>query len=454
LNAKTLTPAARRRAGPGFSDLFRRLLVVPAARYPLSVEPAPLTEIPPPETLTLLLGHSNARGSRLSPSVIADHEVAVGQTLGTRGNVPVVPSPRAGRVQAVRQAPDVRGGKPGLAVLLEPSAYGDAPLPPLDAGSAAADAVRDRLRETGIRIDLRDPTDPLVVLAADPEPGITAALRVFVDDPSAAVRATALLARAAGSKRAVLAVLEPRAAAVRGAAADAGIEVLPLAAEYPATLPEAVVRHVASNGAQPIVIPLAQALAALEAVEQGRVPASRVITILGPDGASLGNFRVPLGARLGDVLAAAGLEPGPGDRVVTGGPFRGLAQYSLDAAVDNAVDALLLIRKGTFRDWSDEPCVSCGACLDVCPEQLAAHHLSRYTEFGLFDQVAEHGLSDCIECGLCATVCPARRPMLQHIRLAKSEVAAAAARLAAAEVEPAAPEPEPIPVPVATATED
>jgi electron transport complex protein RnfC len=163
-----------------------------------------------------------------------------------------------------------------------------------------------------------------------------------------------------------------------------------------------------------------------------------------------------MGTRLGDVFAAAGVEPEPGDKIVTGGLFRGLAQYSLDAAVDATVDALMLIKKGTFRDWSDEPCVNCGWCLDVCPEKLPAHQLTRFAEFSLFDRTPDYGLDDCIECGLCATVCPARRPILQHIRLAKREIAATAAIVAddTAGPTPAPREPDPIAVPVATVTKD
>jgi electron transport complex protein RnfC len=420
------------------------------------VEPAPLTELPAPDTLAIFLGRSDVSGPRLSPSVAADQEVAAAQPLGTVGDLPIVPSPTAGRIAGVKQAPDVRGGKPGLAVLLEPSGNGDAAFAPLDPSRASVDDLRVRLRKAGVQLELPEAADTVVVLAADPEPGITAALSLLLNDPSAAVRATLLVARLAGADRSVLAVLEARAAAIRMAAAGAGIEILPLAAEYPATLPEAVARRVRVKGARPAVIPLARALAALGAVELGRVPSSRVVTILDSSGASIGNFRVSMGTRLGDVFAAAGVEPEPGDKIVTGGLFRGLAQYSLDAAVDATVDALMLIKKGPFRDWSDEPCVNCGWCLDVCPEKLPAHQLTRFAEFSLFDRTPDYGLDDCIECGLCATVCPARRPILQHIRLAKREIAATAAIVAddTAGPTPAPREPDPIAVPVATVTKD
>jgi electron transport complex protein RnfC len=72
--------------------------------------------------------------------------------------------------------------------------------------------------------------------------------------------------------------------------------------------------------------------------------------------------------------------------------------------------------------WSDEPCVSAGACVTVCPVNLQPHMLARYAEFGFYDRTEEWGIFNCIECGLCAAACVGRRPLLQWIRLAKAEV--------------------------------
>jgi electron transport complex protein RnfC len=379
-------------------------------------------------TLTVFLGRSGVDGPSLSPTVTAGDEVRAGQPLATIGKVPQAPSPVCGKVAAVRQAPDVRGGKPGLAVSLAPSGNGAPPFPPIDWTSASVEALRSRLREAGVRPDLPEEADAVVILAADPEPGLSSALRLLLDDPDGAIRAARMVARLAGARRTFLAVLRPHADALRELADGTGVEILPLRPEYPATLPAVVARNVESGDGEPAVIPIALARAALEAAEQGRVPSSTLVTVLAPGGVVAGNYRVSVGAGLGSVLAAAGLKVTPGDTILTGGLFRGLAQYSLEAAVDAGVSAVALVKKGTAPAWSDEPCVNCGACIDVCPENLQAHQLARFAEFGLFDRTPEYGLHDCIECGLCATVCPARRPLLQRIRIAKREVAAAGGR--------------------------
>ncbi|MBZ0270306.1 4Fe-4S dicluster domain-containing protein, partial [bacterium] len=300
-----------------------------------------------------------------------------------------------------------------------------------------------------------------VVLAADAEPGISSALRLFVDDPDAAVRAAIAGARMAGADRAILAVPESQRGIACSAAEGTPLHILSLPERYPEALPSLVARRVTADiGSTAHVVTLAAARDALAAIEAGVAPTHRVVTVLGPGGEPAGNYRVAIGMRLGDVLAAAGLEAQPGDLVATGGLYRGLAQYSLDAGVDTTIDAITLVRGGTFAPYADDPCVNCGACIDVCPENLQAHHLARFSEFGFFERTVEYGLDDCIECGICATVCPSRRPLLQRIRLAKREIAAAAAAEAetmaaiAAGRGPSLREPDPIAVPVATAKKD
>jgi electron transport complex protein RnfC len=261
------------------------------------------------------------------------------------------------------------------------------------------------------------------VLAADREPGLSAVSELLRERARDAARAAGLLGRVVGARRTLLAILAPFAAEARSACAERGVEVLELPPEYPQTLEPMVAERAGDTGAA--VIPLETALAGLDASVGGKIQASKVLTVIGPDGTPRGNYRVPLGARLRDVLDALRLHAGGRDKVVAGGPMRGLAQYSLDAAVDTSVDAILLIRPESIVPWSDEPCVNCGACIDACPRDLQVQLLGRYSEFSLFERTQELDIDSCFECGLCATVCTARRPLLQLIRLAKRELAGA-----------------------------
>jgi electron transport complex protein RnfC len=170
------------------------------------------------------------------------------------------------------------------------------------------------------------------------------------------------------------------------------------------------------------VLPLETALAALDAVEAGVVQQSKVLTVIGFDGEPVGNYAVPIGSPLAHLLAQTGLEVRERDRVIAGGPLRGFAQYSLDAGIDAGVDAVMVMRAEAIPPWSDAPCISCGACVDVCPVNLQVHVIGRYSEFALFDRIPDLQIDACLECGLCAAACTAHRPLLQLIRLAKRQV--------------------------------
>jgi electron transport complex protein RnfC len=47
--------------------------------------------------------------------------------------------------------------------------------------------------------------------------------------------------------------------------------------------------------------------------------------------------------------------------------------------------------------------------------------LSILSEAGMYEDCKDYDLFDCFECGTCAFVCPAKRPIVQLVRLAKSQ---------------------------------
>jgi electron transport complex protein RnfC len=425
--------------------------------HPLVTEPLSIQTLPAPPTLTFFLGRpeDEVRTPDRAPaasSVAIGDEVKPGQVLGSGGEWGDRPSPVAGKVTGVRSTPDIRGGKPGLAVIVEADGLrteagpsdgaedaidaGAHAFPPLDPATASDTAIRNRIREAGVLTNAAAPRplgdaladaagSALVVAAIDREPTVSATLAAYDERPEAAAKATRLLARAAGAARAVLAVPAPRAAEAARLAGAEGVEVLSVPPVYPESLQPLVARRAGAPDA--LVVPLEAALAALEAVAEGRVPSHKIVTVVDPSGTPRGNYRAPLGSSLAHVFFQIGLHPGDRDKIVAGGPMRGFAQYSLDSALDPTIDALLVLPHGAYPTWSDEPCISCGACVDVCPNDLQAQWLGRCAEFGAFERTREYDIDHCIECGLCAEICPAHRPLLQFIRLAKRELAAAAA---------------------------
>ena len=158
-------------------------------------------------------------------------------------------------------------------------------------------------------------------------------------------------------------------------------------------------------------------------LKEGTPVTEQVVSVAGDVGRPQ-SFKVKLGTPLSDLVQAAGGFQGEPGKVVMGGPMLGQAQFDLSAPVTTETDGLFLQAKGNIQPTGDHPCINCGRCSDVCPVYLLPGELSRFCEFGQFEAAAENDLFHCIECGCCSYVCPAARPMVQLIRLGKSQLLA------------------------------
>jgi len=168
----------------------------------------------------------------------------------------------------------------------------------------------------------------------------------------------------------------------------------------------------------------AEAVAAVGAAfETGRVPVTKVLTLIARDG-SARLVETLIGTRVGDIFERHGIAVVAGDRIVFGGPMRGRAAYSPDQPVQPDTDAVMVLDAASASQVSEYPCVNCGECVRVCPARMQINLLVRYLEAGKYEDAAEsYDLDACVECGLCAYVCVSKIPILQYIALAKHELA-------------------------------
>ena len=311
---------------------------------------------------------------------------------------------------------------------------GEGPFPPLAPEVAEVSLVRERLHEAGIwtcapfprpLLDLLGAPGPeapgaVILSALDREPGLAVQARLLEDRAGDCAAALLLLKRVCGAKQALLALPEDRVEAWRDRLSLPREAVLPVPARYPESLPALLSFRAGAPGRAPVVT-LECGLAALDAVRHGRPQAYKLLTVLGPEGRPRALVRVPLGTLLSHLLPVLGLDPTEGDKVVAGGFMQGFSVYTLDTAVDTGMDGVGVVPAGSAPDWSSDPCINCGACIDACPVNLQVHLIARYAEFAFFDRAEELDLFRCMECGLCALACTARRPLVHFIRLAKEE---------------------------------
>jgi len=192
-----------------------------------------------------------------------------------------------------------------------------------------------------------------------------------------------------------------------------------LAAASSGQEPDVAWRRVDESGT--LVLDIDVVLQVVAAVRDGRPVLDRVLTVA--RGGSVEALRVPIGTSFADIALAAGHD-GVYGKVILGGPMQGLAHHTTDFPLTKALPGLTLQEQGEVVHDANEPCISCGLCAMVCPMRLVPGMLSRYCEYGQWEDAEQAHLFTCIECGCCAYVCPAGRSMVQFMVQGKNEVLA------------------------------
>ena len=124
------------------------------------------------------------------------------------------------------------------------------------------------------------------------------------------------------------------------------------------------------------------------------------------------------------VEAAGGFKVQP-QKLVSGGPMMGFAIFGLDVPTTKTTSSLLCLGKDEVAEFEPLACISCGRCVEACPEKLIPSRLAKFSEHGQKDEFERwHGL-ECIECGSCSFACPAKRQLAQSIKTMKKQVLAA-----------------------------
>jgi len=358
-------------------------------------------------------------GKAESPKIASLHSPLAGQV---RSLFPVV-SLEGTSVQAV----EIEGDATGEVQTLD--AIGK------DASELAAQTLQDRLRGAGVcplggngknaayaslQPDGESP-ETLLVMCADDEPLLQTQRSILENGPEKVIEGATLFQKAVGAKRLVFAVTSDQQNLVSG-------ETVLFEKRYPSGHPEILMARVTGryglDEARPrkdiYVINAETAMAVCRAAREGLPVIDKAVTV-GQEGAVPVVMRVPLGTPLSQVLEKTGLSAEDGDRLFTGGPLRGVAQFDPEGPITKGTDGLFLQKGKQVFCYEDVACIGCGQCVKVCPMKIPVNMMTRNCEFARIQEALDYDLGSCIECGLCSYVCTARRPLLQYIQFAKKE---------------------------------
>ena len=159
-----------------------------------------------------------------------------------------------------------------------------------------------------------------------------------------------------------------------------------------------------------------------EAIQKNKPLIDRIITITGKSLKEPSNFRVRIGTPVSMLIEAAGGLPEDTGKVINGGPMMGKALSDTSVPVVKGSSGILLIPARESKRKAVEPCIRCSKCVSVCPMGLEPYLLMALSQKSRFERLETDRVMDCIECGSCSYICPSSRPLLDYIRLGKSEV--------------------------------
>ena len=158
-----------------------------------------------------------------------------------------------------------------------------------------------------------------------------------------------------------------------------------------------------------------------EAIQKNKPLFERIVTVTGKPLTTTKNLKVRVGTPIKSLIEFCGGIPEDTGKIIGGGPMMGRAMANLDGCISKGSSGVLLMNEKESKREKETSCIRCAKCVGVCPMGLEPYHIIALTRLRKWDEMMEFAAYDCIECGSCSFICPAQIPLLDNIRIAKSE---------------------------------
>jgi len=290
-----------------------------------------------------------------------------------------------------------------------------------------------------LNLGQRRAVDTLVINGCECEPYLTCDDRLMQEHAADIVDGIRIMMQAlnvVGAPDVVIAIEEnkPEALAAMRTAAESWrhMEVAPVPTRYPMGAEKQLVKFLTGREVPAgklladvgvLVQNVGTAFAVHRAIRHGMPLTHRIVTVAGNAVKWPGNYDVPIGMRVADLLEHCGLVETPA-RVVMGGPMMGHTLGSLDAPVVKGTSGILALSEAEIAAEAEKPCIRCASCVDACPMGLLPLSMAGHIRSGNLDQAVDFGLSDCISCAACSYACPSHIPLVHYFNYGKGELVA------------------------------
>lgn len=279
--------------------------------------------------------------------------------------------------------------------------------------------------------------DTLVVNAAECEPYITVDYRECMENSWDILSGVYALKELLGFKQVIIAAEDnkPEAFKVLGKIADHdadiddSVKLMVLESKYPQGAEKMMVQSATGRRVPPgklpadvgcVVMNVASVAFISRYLKTGKPLVSRSLTVDGSAIAEPKNVRVPVGTDIGEIIDFCGGFKGEPCKILTGGPMMGLAIVGTDLPVLKQNNAILAFTADDAVLKPETDCIRCGRCVAACPMSLMPTNIVKAAKIKDVDALKRAGVTVCMECGSCAFACPAGKPLVQHMRLAKT----------------------------------
>jgi len=280
-----------------------------------------------------------------------------------------------------------------------------------------------------------DEVDTLIVNGAECEPYITSDYRAMMEDTKSIVDGITIIMNYLELKKCYIGIEKNKPLAIiklMEATKDMeGVTVVYLESSYPQGAERVLIYETTGKTLLPgklpadigmIVSNIATVGFVAEYIKTGIPLVSKRVTVDGNAVNIPKNLRVPIGARICDIIDCCGGYSKPPKKILMGGPMMGRAIYNHEKALIKNNNAILVFDYEMAKVLKESACINCGRCYLNCPLNLMPTAIAKEYDRNNIDALKKLKVTICMECGCCTYVCPAKKQLSMINRLSKQLV--------------------------------
>lgn len=395
---------------------------------------------------------ASGAGAPSKPLVQEGDKVLVGQKIGEANGFisSVIHSSVSGTVKGIEKVLTPSGERQEAIIVENDGLYAQKKFSKVrNLDKLSGEKIMEKIKEAGIvgmggggfpafvKLDVKEPESitHVIVNGCECEPYLTADYRRMIENPEELIQGLKLILRIFPNAKGIIAVEDNKKDAVKNlekfVEKEDRISVKMVVTKYPQGSERQLIYAITGKAIHSKMLPedvgcilqnVETMLAIYYAFYKGRPLTERVLTITGDGAENPCNVLVPIGANLQEVLDLAGGIKEETKKVLLGGPMMGNSIFCLDIPIMKTTSGIVCLTEDAVADTEPGPCIRCGKCVEVCPENLLPGYLARHADKNRPEEFEKlHGM-ECMECGCCSYICPAKRYLTQSIKTMKRTI--------------------------------